>query len=383
MKKPARKSKIPRPLQSAAAFAMRGALSVPLLVKVDQATTVARSAARVFATSRVNRKKFPRALKNLSDAFPEWAPDRVRETAIRAYEHLFQLGVEILYAPRLITEDGFSRHLGLTNLREGARRIIQGGPTVLISGHVGNWELIGYAVSMLGFPMHAVYRPLDLKPLDDWIRYTRERQGLTLVSKFGAMRELPPVLQAGHPIGLVADQNGGDRGVFVPFFGRLTSTYKSIGLLAMKARASIICGFARRLRSDEPDPEVGLRSVDVGSGHAGGLGFGSPSMRYAAEVVDAFGPEDWEGQPDPLFYLTARYRRAIETMVRRAPEQYLWMHRIWRSRPRHEVEKRPFPAALRAKLESLPWMTAEDLARIMDRSDRDAREGIDYTATRA
>ncbi len=378
MKKPARKSKIPRPLQPVAAFAMRGALSVPLLVKVDQATTVARSAARVFATSRVNRKKFPRALKNLSDAFPEWAPDRVRETAIRAYEHLFQLGVEILYAPRLITEDGFARHLGLTNLREGARRIIRGGPTVLISGHVGNWELIGYAVSMLGFPMHAVYRPLDLKPLDDWIRYTRERQGLTLVSKFGAMRELPPVLQAGHPIGLVADQNGGDRGVFVPFFGRLTSTYKSIGLLAMKARASIICGFARRLRSDEPDPEVGLRSVEVGSGHARGLGVGSPSMRYAAEVVDVFGPEDWEGQPDPLFYLTARYRRAIETMVRRAPEQYLWMHRIWRSRPRHEVEKRPFPAALRAKLESLPWMTGEELARIMDRSDRDAREGIDY-----
>jgi KDO2-lipid IV(A) lauroyltransferase len=382
MKKPARKSKIPGPLQPVAAFAMRGALSVPLLVKVDQATTVARSAARLFATSRVNRKKFPRALKNLSDAFPEWSPDRVRETAIRAYEHLFQLGIEILYAPRLITEEGFSRHLGLTGLREGARRIIQGGPTVLISGHVGNWELIGYAVSMLGFPMHAVYRPLDLKPLDDWIRYTRERQGLTLVSKFGAMRELPPVLQAGQPIGLVADQNGGDRGVFVPFFGRLTSTYKSIGLLAMKARANIICGFARRLRPDEPDPEVGLRSVGAGTRQRGGLGLGSPSMRYAAEVVDAFGPEDWEGQPDPLFYLTARYRRAIETMVRRAPEQYLWMHRIWRSRPRHEVEKRPFPAALRAKLESLPWMTAEELARIMDRSDRDAREGIDYTTTR-
>lgn len=386
MKKHARKSKIPAPLQPAAALAMRAALSVPLLVKVNQATAVARAAARAFATSRINRKKFPRAIKNLSDAFPDWPQDRVRQTAILAYEHLFQLGVEILYAPRLITEDGFARHLALNQLRDGARRIIQGGPTVLISGHVGNWELIGYSVSMLGFPMHAVYRPLDLKPLDDWIRYTRERQGLTLISKFGAMRELSPVLQAGQPIGLVADQNGGDRGVFVPFFGRLTSTYKSIGLLAMKHRTNIICGFARRLRPEEPDPELGLNaslSVNSASPRPHAMSTGAPSMRYAAEVVDAFGPEDWESQPDPLFYLTARYRRAIETMVQRAPEQYLWMHRIWRSRPRHEVEKKPFPATLRAKLESLPWMTHDELARIIDRSDRDARDGIDYSPPRA
>lgn len=374
-----RKSKIPPVLQPLAAFGMRAALSIPLLVPVDQATSVARAAARAFATSNLNRKKFPRALKNLSDAYPDWSPEKVRETAIRAYEHLFQLGVEILYAPRLITEDGFSRHLSLTQLRDGARRMIQGGPIILISGHVGNWELIGYAVSMLGFPMHAVYRPLDLKPLDDWIRYTRERQGLTLVSKFGALRALFPVLETGHPVGLVADQNGGDKGVFVPFFGRLTSTYKSIGVLAMAARAGMICGFARRLEPHEPDPELGLNTNSARAAGPGMWSAGPPSMRYAAEVVDVFGPEDWEKQPDPLFYLTARYRRAIEMMVRRAPEQNLWMHRIWRSRPRHEVEKKPFPASLRAKLEALPWMTQEELSRIIDRSDRDAREGIDYT----
>jgi hypothetical protein len=88
--------------------------------------------------------------------------------------------------------------------------------------------------------------------------------------------------------------------------------------------------------------------------------------------VDAFGPEDWSTHPDPLFYLTSRYRRAIEAMVRRAPEQYLWMHRIWRSRPRHERLGKPFPAALEEKIRLLPWVRDEDLGAIKAHSERDA-----------
>jgi len=351
-------------MDQAAALAIRAVAAAPLTLPVNVAGSVARAAARAFATSRINRKKFPRATSNLADAFPDLHHDRVRELAIGAYEHLFQLGIEVLYAPRLITEDAFQRHLDIRALSAAAQVMIEGGPCILISGHVGNWELIGYSVSMLGFPMHAVYRPLDLKPLDAWVRETRERQGLTLVSKFGAVRALPPVLAAGQPVGLVADQNGGDRGVFTPFFGRLASTYKSIGILAMQSRAKIICGYARRLRPDEPDP-------DGDSKFANPFRIGQASMRYKAEVVDIFGPEAWENHPDPLYYLTARYRKAMEQMVRQSPEQYLWMHRIWRSRPHHERADKPFPAALREKLRSLPWMTEEAIDRVADRSDRD------------
>lgn len=367
-----KKRKTPGWLEGPITLALRSLLSVPLLLPVDTTASLARAAARKFATSRINRKKFPRALKNLRDAYPDWPDDKIHSHAVASYEHLFQLGLEVFYAPRLVTEGGFTRHLGFGSLGPGARKLIDGRPCIMISGHCGNWELIGYSISMLGFPMSAVYRPLDLKPLDRWIRYTRERQGLNLVSKFGAMKELPIALRANQPVGFVADQNGGDRGVFVPFFGRLTSTYKSIGLLAMQHNASMICGFARRLRPEEPDPESvsgarsGVPAID------GFSRLGAASMRYRAEVVDVFGPEDWNSHPDPLFYLTARYRRAIETMVRSAPEQYLWMHRVWRSRPPHERAGKPFPEALKDKLRSLPWMTEVELARIIDRSDRDA-----------
>ncbi|HLO42623.1 MAG TPA: hypothetical protein VK176_16490, partial [Phycisphaerales bacterium] len=136
------------------------------------------------------------------------------------------------------------------------------------------------------------------------------------------------------------------RGLFVPFFGRLASTYKSIGLLAMQFKCPVICGMARRL------PE--------------------PNFRYQLDIQDVIRPEDWAGAEDPLFYLTARYRRAIESAVREAPGQYLWMHRIWKSRPRHERLGRAFPGSLEAKLRALPWMTEDELARIKAQSALDA-----------
>jgi KDO2-lipid IV(A) lauroyltransferase len=179
------------------------------------------------------------------------------------------------------------------------------------------------------------------------------------------MKALPPVFEAGYPVGLVADQSGGDRGVFVPFFGRLTSTYKSIGMLAMQYNAVIICGTARRLRHGETpfsEPRVPFANS-----------YGPSSMRYSVELIDVFRSEDWNTNPDPLYYISARYRRAMETMIRRAPEQYLWMHRMWRSRAGHERHGKPFPPQLLERLKSLPWMTDDDLARIVDRSARDAK----------
>ena len=82
-------------------------------------------------------------------------------------------------------------------------------------------------------------------------------------------------------------------------------------------------------------------------------------------TTDVIWPDDWADQPDPLFYITARFNRAIEHMVRNAPEQYLWLHRRWKSRPKHEREGQPMPRRLIEKLEQLPWMTQEELNRIV------------------
>ncbi len=368
---PRKRKKKSKWVQVPQAIAARSAMSLPLVLGLRPSMNLARSLGNVVP--RIMRKHFNRAEENLTEAFPDWPAEKVRKYAISSYQHLFQLGVEISFAPRLITQEGFTKHLVFTDIAAGLKLLLNKGPVILITGHVGNWELIGYAISMLGFPIHAVYRPLDSEPLDRWLRDTRERRGLTLVNKFGAVRALPPVLRAGHPVGLVADQSGGDRGLFTPFFGRLTSTYKSIGLLALQTNATIICGMARRMRPGEALPSGPWEST-----LAGGKQFASTlsaaSLGYSVELVDIFGPEDWTAQPDPLFYLTARYRKGIETMVRRAPEQYFWMHRIWRSRPAHERLNKPFPALLREKLLALPWLTAADVEALEERSRRDTAE---------
>ena len=362
-------STLPMWLQDGISGALRSTITLPLSMGLRPAVSVGRGAGRLFATLPFNKRHIRRAVQNLDIAYPDWSAERKREMAIASYEHLMQLGVELAYTPRLVNHDGWSRQVRLGDVSGALTSLLRGEPCILVTGHCGNWELVGYTVSMLGFPMQAVYRPLDLKPLDNWVRESRQKRGLTLVSKFGAVRELPEGLQRGVPAGLVADQNGGDYGVFVPFFGRLTSTYKSIGILAMQFNATVICGMARRLKPGErADGTNTIATIGPTPNDDSRDG-----MNYVIELVDQFGPSDWESQPDRLYYITARYRRSIEKMVRRSPEQYLWMHRIWRSRPPHERKDRDFPAALQEKIRALPWMTERDLQAIIARSDEDRR----------
>ena len=83
-------------------------------------------------------------------------------------------------------------------------------------------------------------------------------------------------------------------------------------------------------------------------------------------------PEHWADKSDPVYYVTARYTHAIETVVRRWPEQYLWMHRRWRRRPNWERQGKPMPRRLRANLEDLPWVDQAAMTRLLQPPDTDA-----------
>ncbi|MBC7773141.1 MAG: lysophospholipid acyltransferase family protein [Pyrinomonadaceae bacterium] len=378
-----KKKKLPLWAHVPAYWAVRSAMAVVSIGDLAGTVEMARSAARAFASAAFNRKRLQRAQDNLAVAFPDWSAEHRREYSIKAYEHMFTLFVETIAMPRLLSEDGWARHVRLGAMQDSVRELLsrvapQSGPNkpcVLITGHTGNWELIGYTMALLGFPMHALFRPADIRPVDRWLRTTRQSRGLVLVDKFGAAQSLPKLLDQGFPVGFVADQNGGHRGLFVPYFDRLASAYKSIGLLALKYDTPIVCGQARRLVWERDAVASREKPLDDSMPSAGQVGFdawrGEP-FRYQIDVVDVIHPADWVDQPDPLFYVTARYRRAIETMVRRAPEQYLWMHRCWKSRPRHEHQGRPIPSSMMAKIEALPWMTPEKIRRLIEWTRRDA-----------
>lgn len=343
-------------------YTIRAAIASMGSFSVDYNLRMLRTLGSAFGRAPFNRGRFQRAIDNLTWCFPEWDEASIRRCASDAYGHLLSLAAEMVFTSRLITEDGWVSRIRLGDLRYTLGRMLSGKPAILITGHCGNWETLGYTLAVLGFPLHALYRPLDLKPLDKWVRETRGRRGMTLVDKFGAAAEAPKILERGGMIGFIADQNAGDRGMFSPYFGRMASTYKSIGLLAIRYKAPIVCGQARRLHASAHHDEK--------------TALGTQSFQHEIDVVDVIDPSDWESQPDPLFYVTARYRRAIETMVRRAPEQYLWMHRYWKTRPHYEREGKPIPERVREKLRALPWMTDDEFGRIIERSERDAREAV-------
>ncbi len=360
-----RKLSLPRWLQTPAYYAVRSLIAAAVTGDLENDVRAARALSRTYAA--LEKRRFQRTKDTLGVAFPDMPEEERRARAIEAYEHLFTLVVEMAYTPRLITHDSWANHVSLGNLDTALPSLLDGRPSILVTSHCGNWELLGFVLALMGFPIHAVYRPLDMPLMDAWVRRTRERRGLMLIDKFEAVRQMPEILRSGGQVGFIADQNAGDRGLFVPFFNRLASTYKSIGLMAMKFDIPVICGTARRLV-----PWRDHAAGDLTSRGAGLTRFDGESFRYCLDVNDVIHPHDWKDQPDPLFYITARYRRALEQMVRAAPEQNLWLHRYWKSRPRHEHQGKPLPAAMREKIRALPWITDGDLARIEEWSARDA-----------
>ncbi|MEM9082985.1 MAG: lysophospholipid acyltransferase family protein [Planctomycetota bacterium] len=348
-----KKLKLPTWTHPLAYAGLRTAIACGELAGVERAAHAMRRAGGSFGGAKFNQSRLERAISNIAWSFPEIPATRRRWLALEAYRHLFGLAAEMAVVPTLLTAENWPQYITLKDYTRVTDLMDAKRPLILIGGHCGNWELLGQVMAMLGYPMHALYRPLDMKPVNNWVVRERARHGIQLIDKFGASDVLPGLMEKGEPIAFVADQNAGDRGLFVPFFGRLSSAYKSIALLAMRHGAHIACGHARRVGQTD------------GSG---------PYFRYTIDTVDFFGPDDWERQPDPIYYITARYRRAIEGMVRLSPEQYLWMHRYWKSRPRHEREGREFPENLKRKIEALPWMDEASLDRIVERSAKDAEE---------
>lgn len=314
-------------------LAVRGVAGFIQCFDVNQNLETAGVVGSIFA--RLNPSRCARAAENLRLSFPEWSDERIARTAFESMRHMFQLFmVESMISPRLISPSSWSKHVRLGEVAGVLDLLLRSEPSIFVTGHCGNWELLGCVLASIGYPLVALARPLDNPLLNRWLLGIREATGMTIVTKWGATPILEDTLRDRGRLGFIADQNAGDGGLFVPFFGRFASAYKSIGLLAMRHNVPIVAGGARRV---------------------------DDRFLYQLYFADLIRPQDWADQPDPLFYITARYTRAIENIVRQAPEQYLWIHRRWKSRPKFIREGHEIPPRLIRKLEQLPWMTQTEL----------------------
>ena len=302
----------------------------------EQNMETARLVGRVYARCSARRRE--RARTGVARAFPSMPVELQRQIVDTSIGHMFGLFMVDAFAmPRVVGHENWHERVQLGNVGRAMKHLTSDRPAIFVTGHVGNWEILGYVLALVGFEMTALARPLDNRFLNEWLLGVRQKTGLKVITKWGATDEIQKVIEAGGKVGFIADQNAGADGLFVPFFSRLASTYKSIPLLALRYELPVVCGYARRVDG---------------------------AFRYELRLTDVIEPTDWADAEDPMLYIGARFNRAIEWMIRESPDQYLWVHRRWNSRPKHERQGQPMPARLAHKLEALPWMTPALLAEL-------------------
>ena len=258
--------------------------------------------------------RFRRTLvdRNLEIAFPEKPRAERDRIALASYRHLVREG-EHLLGSLLRPVDGSAvreqTRLADDETRETfdwlRDRSARNEPTVLLTGHLGNWEMMGASIPAHGVPMHAVAVGQRNPLFDARLRRMRSELGLQIISRDAAKDEVPGVLKSGGTVGLVADQYS-QRGVAVEFFGRPVRAARGPAVFAQRYGAAAALGVALRDPGWPPRYSVFLHRLRTEAKETQGKPRGRVSQ--------------W----------TQAYLQALEGFVRRFPEQYLWLHNRWR-----------------------------------------------------
>lgn len=281
------------------------------MLSVEQSYALARLMGRILY--RVDKRHRQVGMENLEKAFGDQYTAAERDGIVRAvYEHFCMMMMEILHIPRKLNPRNWRERITLVGHEAVLDRLMTGGPVIMLSGHFGNWEMAGYLFGVFGFPPSSVARTLDNPYLDRFLRRFRERTGQKMISKNEGYDEMLGVLRGGGILSFLADQDAGQRGMFVDFFGRPASTHKAIALLAIEHQAPVVVGYARRV---------------------------GPGFRYEVGCDAIIEPEEFNGTSDDVRLLTQRYTTTLEGIIRRSPEQYLWLHRRWKHQPKKRAGK--------------------------------------------
>jgi Kdo2-lipid IVA lauroyltransferase/acyltransferase len=292
-------------LEYAAAWTILKALGVlPRSVARGVAVAVARAMYAVLPKLRQT------AEFNLRLAFPEWN-DAQRAAAIRGMvRNLGWMAAEFARLPRYSDENIDQAVIldGHENFLAGQRR---GKGVLYLTGHIGAWELSSFAHALYGFPLHYMARPLDNSRVDALINRYRCLSGNRPIFKNESARAMLKILREAGTVGILADQNTmPEEGVFVDFFGKTACTTTGLARVALHTDAAVVPGYAYW--------DAGIAKY---------------RLRFEP-MVELVRTGDTERD---VFVNTQRFAKVIEEIVRKYPEQWVWVHARWKTRPKGEA----------------------------------------------
>jgi Kdo2-lipid IVA lauroyltransferase/acyltransferase len=256
----------------------------------------------------LHRKLRRVGMRNLELAFPEKSRRQRKKILCGVFTSLGRHIAEVCLFPKY-TRENVSKTVVYEGFENFERAVARGKGVLFLTGHLGAWELSAFAHSLYGYPLSIVMRPLDNPHLDRLARDYRTMHGNQAVDKDFA-RGLIAAMRKGETVGVLMDTNMiASQGVFVDFFGIPACTASGVARVALKTDAAVVPGFTiwdpvlqkYRLRFD---PAVEL----VRTGNT------------EADVVAN----------------TAKFTQVIEEYARKYPDQWLWVHRRWKTRPEGE-----------------------------------------------
>ena len=240
--------------------------------------------------------------QQIAASFPEWDPPRVEAVAKAAYRSLGTTSVEAGILGRLGRDDVLALFSGAEGMEHVERPLAEGRGVLLVSGHLGNWELGGAYLAARGLPVDAIARHMENPLFDGYVTRTRQRLGMRIVHDEAAVKQVPRAIRSGRAVAMLVDQGAvGLASSWVPFFGREAKTPRGPAVFALRLEAPVVFGCALR----QPD--------------------GRYRMHF--EPVEVARTGDREEDVDRI---VAAYTATLERWVRRAPEQYFWHHRRWK-----------------------------------------------------
>lgn len=247
---------------------------------------------------------------NLRLAFPDWSAARRTEVIRKMVCNLGWMAAEFARLPKVSKEN-----IGDLVVLEEHENFLKGhelGKGVLyLTGHIGAWELSSFAHALYGFPLHYMARPLDNRKLDELVNRYRSLSGNRAIFKNESARAVLKVLQESGTVGILADQNTmPEEGVFVDFFGTMACTTTGIARVALHTGAAVVPGYAYW---DEAMKKYRLR-------------FEPPVELARTGNVERDIVEN-----------TQRFTKVIEEIIRRHPDQWVWLHGRWNTRPAGEA----------------------------------------------
>lgn len=222
----------------------------------------------------------------------------------RVYRHLGLSFVEMLTLPPRLKRDR-ERYITIEGLKEALTLLTHGKGAICVIAHLGNWEVGGIGVTLAGLPLHSIARPIENPYIDRYVNRLRTQTGQRIISKYGALRDTVNLLKAGGFVVFLSDQNARKGGVFVPFLGREASTIKSPAILSLKYGAPIV-------------------ATNV---------FREPNGRHRVVIEAPLWPQAFRDKEDPIREITAAFTAQLEAFVRQHPDQWMWLHARWKTRP--------------------------------------------------